>query len=412
MISNRPSVFFLLQTSPSSTERAKGARSQVIDDIKNISVNEELNGIPNASITLDDPNLIYARTFKREVQFILTYGYKEPDTSVESILENIRNPGLNLLVRGNMRFLVTEISTTGDESGFTTTFSGVAYYTNRRSEKHTGNLRAIINRVLLRMGATGTLNFMELENIYNSKCPLVQEDVTDYRFLRDIATKFGLNFYYVLNPAGFPEVTMVDPGEMETMSTPQKFLTRGRIILNFSGGTKNVLSYEMAQESGAGGSGDRARLTMINGNVFPIQQRLQGETFVDWQIDSDKIKREIERLEAQENGFSKVIDFVAEITNASNFDQVREYWKPGKISTAPASVGYNVSVEMSSGAPLIVPGTRAIFGTGFPDRLITGVKRGFFIQSVSHTIDSENFITNLEIKDTNLFIGRTAIGSV
>lgn len=411
-LNNADSSFFNVEISDVNVEKRI-----INDDIISLTISEELMKATSGSLVLNDPNASYPAILRMGMTVKISWGYKDVDTNIRSILATAQNPNemSGALVREGMTAYIMSPSGSASENGqctYNCNFYGTEW--SKMSERKvytTGNLSGVVNEVFTRMGVS------EFDVLFQKGTEQIQKDTqviqweSNFKFLSRLAREWHCMFRIGHTSGGRLYGLFVDFDKFNKVQFAKKVTgasSGNSIQLDYKIGVNNVRSYKWQNHAGESGTGDNIRIIQIGGQITFIRYVTENETVKAYRFVPERVDAELKRRNTQ-GGVSSMNDYMKWAINVTDFNELvnKQIFVKYDETTAPQGVGYSVSVEML-GNPMIMPPMITKFGKGFPDNL-QNYMVGLFFTKVDHTIDKDGYKISAEAMDTLSYTGGSFI---
>lgn len=405
-LTNKDSSFFEIRSPDSSVdERLTTA------DFISLSVNEKMNQLTQGTLTLRDPNLVYARILRLGVRLRIVWGYRNRDESPRTELAPIQNDDefTGSIERRGLEVMVEAPSGQGDGEGrrtYNCNFTALGLRgEDQVREFRSGTKASVVHEVLDELGvprANRDVRFARGSEPVTDAQPVRQTE-SNFAFLTRLASRewrvmFAMNY----DQKGAIHAIFVDPELLGKTSYAQEVLgARGRSnLLDYMGVVSNVINYSWKNNAGRSGTGDSVQIQIVDGQ--PTFQRYNVETqqVVTWRLQPELIDAELDR-KRDEAGIAGVAGLTADILGAQSFEEVKRFFVPVEQSTAPQGYGYEVKARMF-GNPMTMAGNLIEFGAGFPD-VLGNDQTGWYAVGVGHRIDGTGYFMDVDVADAFTF---------
>lgn len=372
-------------------------------DVKGLTIIEEMNKSVQGSISLNDPSLMYPHTLRTNAELLLSWGYKANGMPLEEMfVAGNADRFSRTYERRGLSVLVLNPSGEGSadgSSGFSCGFLSKGWFGSTRFETYDSGTKAqVVQSALSRMGVSlSQIQFDRSGETYASESVERQAE-SDFQFVARLASEWRCFFRMGYTPNGstfaiFCEYKYADLVQQTIFSSVGGCLVSPSV--SWRGGDPGdllAINYSWKNEEGENGQGDNVTLTFINGQ--PTYQRftVSGETITTWTLDSAAVSQYVK------DGHD-----IAPILNASSFEDpnIRQFWTPSKQTTAPNGLGYTVNLHFL-GNTALTAGMLLTFNKGFPSvlrRTATGSPVQFIVRKATHTIGTGGYFTDLEVVD-------------
>jgi len=414
-IFNHDSSFVAIKSDNLPTEKV-GAL--ITKNFISLTIVEEAGKMLTGSLVLKDQDGVYSKIFRMGVQLDLSWGYQNFDRGFRSAF-NLRNDFDELTgatERRGVKVICQNISGGGGQDGQVTlnaNFLGQeSIQPTVKAVYESGTREKVVRDVFTRMGITTTvIDFETSSEKVTDSVPVVQ-DAKDYKFLNDLADEWQAEMGIVVGEKGpsgyFVSSDKLDSMQMDAIKQNASGASgRQRTLYYNSGDLSNVKSYRWQNHAGDSGQGDGGSFVIIDGK--PVYQRfvIENEKAIAYRLNNERIK---EALKKQE-GFSSKADLTKEIINSTDFDQVKRFFDPVEVSTAPQGLGYTIDVEMIGDPMLTIPLT-AVFSKGFPVFLSQAgspsATISFHFKKITHKISRSGYDCSCQIVDNLNVVAATA----
>lgn len=394
---------------------AKIKKPIISDDVISLTIGEEIQKASSGTLTLFDPHAKYPALLRMGMRVKISWGYKDVDTNVKSILATAKNPTemTGAMVREGMTAYIMSPSGRGSESGVITyncNFYGTEWSKSKEHIVYTkGNYSNVINEVFTRMGV------MEFEILFSKGAELIQEDTqviqyeSDFKFIQRMAREWHCIFRIGYTSKGTLYGLFVDFDKFSSTQFSKRVTGASygsSILLEYKGGVNNVRSYAWQNHAGESGTGDHVKIIQVGGQFTFVRYVAENETVKAYRFVPSLVSKELRRRN-EKGGITSMNDYMKWALDVSDFGQIKEYFVPYEESTAPQGVGYSVNIEML-GNPMITPPMIVNFGTGFPENLRT-YQVAMFLTKVDHVISKEGYRITAEAMDTLTYTGGSFI---
>jgi hypothetical protein len=373
------------------------------EDVKGLTIIEELNKSVQGSLSLNDPSMMYPRLLRNNAEILLSWGYKANGMPLEYMFgqgdvdkfsKNYERRGLSVLVLNPSGEGLADGSASFSCGFLAKGWHGSPIFATYDS----GTKYQVVEQAMFRMGVTkNAIRFDASSDKYSSES-VERQSETDFQFLARLASEWRCFFRMGYSPDG---ETFAIFSEFKYAGQVQQavFAGVGGVFAspviswrNSNRGDLLAINYNWANEEGENGQGDNVKITYVNGH--PMYQRftMSGDSIMVWTLDTDAVSQYVK------DGHD-----ITPVMSAESFDDpnVKQFWIPAKQTTAPNGLGYTISIHML-GNPSLTAGMVLHLGSGFPaifDRTDEGSPIQFIIRKASHTIGTGGYFTDLEVVD-------------
>jgi len=399
-LENKDASFFTIE-SPDITLPESSFEKYLIS----LSIEESMGALSAGSLTFYDPNNYFSRVLRTGVRLIISWGYKRTLAELETLGENQFNldeVSGQLARRGYLCF-VNNPSGGGDANGVITyncNFTTSGFQGEELSQVYTqGTKKSVVDDALDNLGISRTNRFVNFtlgsDSVTTDKG--VRQDESTFAFLNRLSIEWKALFYVAYGANGKPVAVFIDRNVVGKTPLPLWVMnaTGGSNALGYKGKLSNVISWRWSSSESEKGVGDHVSAEIVDGQIQYRQYVATQEKVITWRLDNEKIQTVFD--EAGADGIAAQLQLTQDLLDTKTFDEVKHYFTPFEDTTAPTGYGYRLSCEMI-GNPLMMPGSAIKLINGFPDRLGGGNAK-WFVQSVSHRIDSAGYTMKVEITD-------------
>lgn len=376
----------------------------ISQDIKSITITEKMDGLPTGTLTFNDPSHIYSRIFRTGAPLKISWGYRDQDTSPDSLIEKQINfdEVTGSLVRRGLEVFVSSPSGGGSAGGEITyqcNFTAYGFRGGKDSRTfETGSKADVIKKVFDELGVSEGKSYINFQNGIDrlGSNRSVRQDETNYRFLTKLAREWRALFQISFTPDGQAAAVFIDPDKIGKI--PWAFWTTGAQgkshVLGYKDEISNVISYSWSSNEGESGVGESVQVEFVDGQ--PVFRRFvaEQETVISYRLIPERIQ---EAFDQTEGDFEDNIQLAQELLSAKDFEEVERFFEPIESTTAPSGYGYRIKAKML-GNPLYCPPNEIKINKGFPDRL-GGDKSKYYLNTVTHTIDQSGYKMDVEVVD-------------
>ena len=376
----------------------------MVEDLRSLTVTEELGKMDSGTLSFNDPNHFYSRILRTGVTLKLIWGYarRGADLSVPANLFNSDVFSQDLERRG-LKVFVTGPGGGGDDHGQIEYKCNFLALDMRGSDNFVrykaGTKGDVVAQILSRLGIpTGSqvINFQRMKE----KIPLdteVMQWESDFKTLVRLSFEWRASFRIGYRADGSLAAVFVDTWSLPTAIRSNGLTTmRSNVYYEYGTSTANVQSFTWQDQSGESGVGDNVQMRWVNGQPMFIHYQAETQTVTVWEIDQEKMKAEMDRR----GNLGDKAELLNAWMNAKTFEEVKRYFKPVNQETAPQGTGIITTIK-TMGSPLYPVGLAADIGPGFPDRVRhKGVVT--YIRKLTHTI-VENYMCDHELADAYVF---------
>lgn len=427
-ITNKDSSFFSIKSkdifTPDSLEDKDNVTDLIEKDVISLTVNEEIDQMTKGSVTLYDPNDLYADNLIEGIELDIAWGYK----SFGEILRKIKveKPDKDEIEsnadRRGLKAIIMNPQGTGDQTGvntYTFSFYGNEILAAKKVKKfETGKRKDVIAELFNELNVViGIINFKQGNDSVTKKTA-VRQDSTPFKLLTELSRQWNAFMIVTRNQKGELIGVFIDPERLDQEDIIRKIFNVNGTLRTFQykqGEFSNVISYTWKRHIGEGVIGDNARITIINGVVNIQRFDAKTETVKTWRLNNDKIKKELETRDS----ISEKLKLTKQWLQVKDFAQIEKFFDEIENSTAPQGLGYTINLKLR-GDPMIAPPLRIKMDKGFPGRLqqqpkALGGKRvkdgvKYYIRKVTHTIDRSGYNMDCEVGDVVAITGGSLVG--
>lgn len=407
---NWDSSFFNVEVEDVLKDKSKVGRD-ISQRIQSLEINEELGqGITGSLNILDSEyhTISYMMRMGRRIK--IKWGYKNNDFSgtdayskqknnkeifskglMQRYIEGfIRNPSGNASENGTVMYNCNFITLLGIGA------------TNKIYGRRGMTKLDVVREVFQKMEVVETyIKFARQREPVGGDTAIRQDSVSDFRFLNTLALEWRCMFRIAMNKDGkqiglfcdYHEDSIVENFFKSTMNC-----LGDTVLMEYKLGKANVKSYSWSQSDSGNGSGDNARITMVNGQPQITRTVARTETVEVYKLDVNKIRKE---MMDRAGDPSAIVSHLNKLMEYNTMDELVEkgYYKRATETTAPQGAGFSLDMECI-GNPLCTAPAKIMFGQGFPDLFrASNKKMRFFVQSVSHKISSSGYMMSIKISD-------------
>lgn len=421
-LTNQTSSFFTVETvNPLGLKTELDLSHNVLD----FEFNEELGQIASGQIRFIDDNQEYSRTLRQGKLLSISFGYKDFDTSLASILKRNPTEFVGPISRQKITAMVLNPQGSGDQAGVPTFNCRFMCYHNAflgrpiTTTFETGTKATVILEMMTRAGViTPSIIFPRGVEPVTPKNPILCTNKTPFAFLTEKANEWGAKLLLTYNPAGLLQGFFHSPDALTTGGMTKGTTGAAGVIalMEWKEGARNVLSYSWSINTSEGGAGDHvtAYLNPTTGTISFQRSPASGEVATDYVLNMAAIKSVLKAKKA-EGGAKVVIQEVATIQglalDITSFNTLvkQGIYVPASSPTAPQGGGYEIQME-TLGNTNYTAGTPIALGLGFPD-FFWQSKSVFYMHSVGHKISRSGYKTSIKIKDVySAFAGALLAG--
>lgn len=387
--------------------------------VTSFEVTEEIGRMVHGSISLlETDHDLFGKFLGMGKKVTIKWGYKNLDISGQSAYTQLKNPTEIFapgLAQRYAKAIIKEPSGGGDQRGIKTyNCNFVSYDTFGWKSKiySVGTKMTVVLQVLTEMQIfIPIVKFKKGTDIVFGDTAIRQDNVSNFRFLNNLASEWRCIFRIAYNKAGMPVALFCDYDDDNSINlffTSTMGAIGNSIFMEYKFGKANVKSFTWNHSESANGSGDNVKINLVNGQPQIIRTVATAETVLAYKLDVDKIKNEFVVVASNPSSVMKHAN--ALLQNQTMEELIaKKYFIPYTSSTAPQGIGFSVNVE-AIGNPLCTAPARIKFGEGFPS--ILRDKKGliFYVQSVTHKMNSGGYSMSLKILDSFTFTGGVGVG--
>jgi hypothetical protein len=389
--------------------------------VTSFEVTEEIGRMMHGSISLlETDHDLFGKVLGMGKKINVKWGYKNLDLSGQTAytkMNNTREVFGKGIAQRYAKAIIKEPSGGGDQRGIKMyNCNFVSYdmfgWKSKIFDAPGLTKMVVIQQVLLDMQIT--LSFIKFtrgkEMVYGDTA-IRQDNSSNFRFLNQMATEWRCLFRIGYNQAGIAVALFCDYDDDNSI---KQFFTStiggigDSILLEYKFGKANVKSYSWSHSESANGTGDNVRMNLVNGQPQIIRTVATSETVTAYKLDVDKIKNEFAAVASNP---SSVMKHASDLMQNQTMEELvaKKYFIPYTSSTAPQGIGFSINVDCI-GNPLCTAPARIKFGEGFPGILKNKKGLIFYVQSVTHKIDSSGYNMSLKILDSYTFTGGVGVG--
>jgi hypothetical protein len=371
-----------------------------------LTVTERMEGLPQGSIQLYDPDHIYSRILRSYMRLKVSWGYRKWLETPDSLLAKKINLDeiSGSIVRRGLEGMISNPSGGGDESGVTTyncNFTSMGYRGPIRAKRYEqGTKESVISQAMNDIGVDPFFKYIDFsrsQEKVNPDRPIMQDE-SSFAFLVRLAKEWQCGFKIGWSDDG--RVTGIFM-ESSRIRLPGKTYPRwvGNCtgeshVIGYKGEISNIKSYTWENNEAESGAGDDVRMEMVNGQITFKRYLAQDEKVISYKLNPDKIKAALNDKSLTPDQQTKL---GLELLSAKDFKSIERFFDATESSTAPQGYGYRIKAEML-GNPLFSPPNKIKLNNGFPDR-IGGTNTQFYLYSVTHKIDITGYHMSIEVVD-------------
>jgi hypothetical protein len=389
-----------------------GDKVNISEDVIQFSVTEELHKMITGTITLKDSYHIYSRHLKNGRTFTLSWGYKKRGVPVEEALKKNPEEITGNIVRTNLKCFIQSPSGGGTQNGVVT-YNCSFYGSEMKSNLHetqwfrTGTKKIVINTALAKLGVSIPFIDFNTQTEQLGETNAVMQNETTFKFLNRLASEWRCSFKTGHTVTGqlaglFIDNTKIDGVKSLEFQKATTGANKGKSKLfeyGINSTYPNVINYTWKHHIGDSGMGDGNRIDIINGKEVITNYTVEDQVVTISRLSEAKLKEYIKTHPDQKDLLRDIIkanaftDKIGDTTVGYFFDFV-------ETTTAPQGLGYSTTVQVL-GDPLLTSPMKATLGNGFPDffKNDLGGLNKFFIQKITHNINSKGYQATLEIAD-------------
>ena len=388
-------------------------------DFLSLTVTEELERMPQGSLVLRDPNLMYSRLIPRGAQLTIAWGYTGGALADGGGLDRPDRLMRGLERRG-LRVWVQNPSGSAADDGTATyrcNFVGLDFRGRDHDRNWSEGTKAdVVHSIFDELGVREReVRFDRGSEVIREGYQVIQSE-TDFSFLARMGREWGAALAVGFDKNGEPLGAFVNHRDLKRSAVVAKMGGRRAAAVGFTykvGREPNVLSYEWRHHEGDSGVGDSVSIEYVNGEAQFVRRTVEADKVVTWRLNQDRIDAELERRRS-EGGLIGEAQLVQEVVSARSFEEVERFFDAVESETAPNGVGFTIDCK-AFGDTTAVPGTQVEFGQGFPDmfsggdnrRTLSGAIRAaaderatdFYIKKNIHSISNSGYFSQIEVVD-------------
>jgi hypothetical protein len=394
---NKDSSYFTVKGISEAIQQQDFAR-----DVQSLSIVEEMYKTTTGSLTLLDPNDLYAHLLRVGLRIEVAWGYKKMGVDPRSFLNDTFTKEID---RRGMQAVIQNPSGGGSQAGLKTysaNFICLDWVGNYANAQYGGMTRAaMVTTVLQKLGVqVMDVRFGGDATAIERGVPELQYE-TDFRFLVRKAMEWQALFRIGYDSGGVPCALFIDQTLLGSSAVAKRMIGgSGLLELNYMlGDNPNVLDFTWQNAEGENGAGDSVIPEFENGQIVFRRYTVENERVVTWQLDPSKVKAAMDG----EPTFADQARLTGEIVAMKQLDQrtLEKYFTRSETSTAPNGLGYSINAKII-GNPIATPPTLINLNRGFPSLLRVGTgeaDKRFYLKKANHTVSKDGYFTDLEIVD-------------
>ena len=394
------------------------------DDVVSLTIEEEIQLMPQGSLLMRDPHHVYSRIFKTGMFLDVAWGWVHPAIGQAFPDVSTLAPAID---RTGMRVMILSPSGDGQDDGdvtFGCNFMAVDFRGAQQARWWRNGTKAdVIRQVLNEIGvANPDIDFLAGTDAVTSATAVGQQFLSDFQFLVAQALAWDAIFLVGHDRQGNARAAFVDPWKVSTCQTVKDISGSRDGIVRLSYKTSdqpNVLRYHWQDHSGDSGTGDSVTPVLVNGQITFIHRVVGTDTVETWSLNMDRVQAAFAEDQAknpQENWNTWWAAF-QEGMSATKLEQLRKYFDVTQSKTAPQGFGYTITGTML-GNTAMTPGVQPVFGEGFPDMIssadvtvdvygnllpkppsVGARPTRFYCQKATHKLDMSGYLTDFEVVD-------------
>jgi hypothetical protein len=394
---NKDSSYFTLKGVSESIQQQDFAR-----DVQSLTVTEEMYKTTTGSLTLLDPNDMYAYLLRVGLRIEVAWGYKRIGVDPRSFLNDTFTRDID---RRGMQAVIQNPSGGGQQNGvktFSANFLCLDWIGNFATTQYGGMTRAaMVAQVLRGLGiAVMDVRFGGDATAIERGVPELQYE-TDFRFLVRKAMEWQALFRIGYDSGGTPCAVFIDQSLLPSSDVALRMVGGSGIVeLNYrDSANPNVIEYTWQNAEGENGAGDCVIPEFENGQVVFRRYTMENESVVTWQLDPSKVKAAMDG----EPTFADQARLTGEIVAKKQLDQrtLERYFTRVETTTAPNGVGYSINAKII-GDPTATPPALVTLNKGFPPllRVSSGIaSKRFYLKKSQHSVSRDGYFCDLEVVD-------------
>lgn len=383
------------------------------EDVISLTITEEAMKATSGTLLLRDKNITWSTLLRMGVKLDISWGYKDVDTNIRSILTLKENPNeiIGSMSREGFKAFVLSPSGGGDSNGYSyysCNFIGSEYVRKGTRRVYSSGTKAdVVAEVMERMGIFDwEINFTEGKDKVKEDAQIIQHE-SDFKFLQKRAGQWKAVFRVGYTSLGTKYAMFVDFDKFDKSFFQKKTtgtFSGDSIYANWKKGTQNVISYKWKNHCGESAQGDNIQIVVINGKTTFIRYIAENEKVVGYRFVPDKVTKELDKTK-RSGGLSTMVDYMKWALNTEDFDELvnEGYFVKQSMDTPPQGHGYSCIIEML-GNPRATPPLKVKLGNGFPDNL-ANEKYKMFARKISHRINREGYKMTVDAVDTLTYTG-------
>jgi hypothetical protein len=373
-------------------------------DVLSLTITEEIERMPQGSLILRDPNILYSRVIPRGARINISWGYTVGGgTAFDAERPDRIARGLE---RRGMRAWVTNPNGAASDDGtisYNLSFVGLDFRGEEHVTQWTEQTKAdVVRAVLSRLGISRfEVAFDRGSEAVTDTAPVRQAE-TDFAFLARLAREWRAVLIVGHTQRGEPAAVFVEPRRVTGSALVAEMAGRRTTAVGLEykvGREPNVLNYTWRHHEGESGVGDAVSLEYINGEAVYVRRTIEADRIITWRLDQERIDAEL-NARRDRGGIASEAALVQEVVSARSFEEVKRFFYPTESETAPNGIGYSIQARIF-GDTTAFPGTKIQIGQGFPDmfREQNGRPVDFYIRKNTHQIGNGGYFCDLDVVD-------------
>lgn len=399
-LENKDSSFFTIE-SPDIALQGFDFNKNLIS----LSITEKMSAMPQGTLTFYDPNHYFSRVLRTGVRLIISWGYRNLNNTPDSLIAEKLNfdEVSGQIVRRGFEGFVSSPSGGGSANGVVTyncNFTAFGFRGKEESKIYSeGTKQTVIQKAFDDLGIDPIRRYINftLQNDSVTIDKFIRQEESTFAFLNRLAIEWQSIFHVAFSPDGKSIGMFIDVNRIGTVSLPLWALNAKGFsnVLGYKGELNNVKSYKWSSSESESGIGDNVKMDIVDGQIIFRRYVAEEESVITYRLDQKKIQEVFS--DAAIDGLGQQIKLTQELLSKKDFESIKHFFIPVETTTAPQGFGYRLNCEMI-GNPLYIPGNLIKINNGFPDRL-GGTQSKWYLQGVSHTIDSSGYNMSIEVVD-------------
>lgn len=390
--------------------------ADIRNKIYSLKVEDKEGCPPMVTLTLMDDTGRFNKRFSHGIKFSVEWGLKQGSAEIFSRLTKPQSKTVSEIRgtyrRGPMPCSVINYSVSGADgiamSSLTLRAGDRAGYT-RRTRRFESSPKTIIQTLAQELGFSSVVDFPEMGTILTGRNSIMQNNESNYSFLRRLSYKFNCKFVTQSDPMTLYFVAWARDPEIDYAEAREG--VSGKVwLLDYGSAESTIISFSIEANSGST-NGSTISLVEVDGQTHASFSPSPTESTTIWELDTEKIKK----AAGGPDGAALLGEVLA--AGSEDLDRLKLlYFKKKTSTTAPETGGgYTAKMKivpnpdmqagdrifLGSKASLIPPQFKSRFKTepvfspiakpGIPDP-----KTLWRITSISQAIDSSNYSFDIE----------------